>query len=276
MKFGTDGVRGVANTDLTASFALDLGRAAAACSAARRPSSAATPACRRRCSRRRFVAGLASEGVVVHRLGVVPTPVVAFEAARRDCLGAMISASHNPYHDNGIKLFARGGTKLTDEVEERIEAERRRPPGARPVIRPQLVDVGGQPRLPRARPGRARRAPASRRAADRRRRRQRCGAARSRRSAARRRRRRRRRHPRRARRAQHQRRVRGDRHGVARRGGASRHGADLGVALDGDADRLMAVDHTGAARRRRPRHRHLRPRPARPRRCCATAPSSSP
>ena len=68
-----------------------------------------------------FVAGLASEGVVVHRLGVVATPVVAFEAARRGCLGAVISASHNPYRDNGIKLFARGGTKLTDEVERRIE-----------------------------------------------------------------------------------------------------------------------------------------------------------
>ena len=70
-----------------------------------------------------FVAGLASEGVVVHRLGVVPTPVVAFEAARRRCLGAVISASHNPYRDNGIKLFARGGTKLPDDVEERIEAD---------------------------------------------------------------------------------------------------------------------------------------------------------
>jgi phosphoglucosamine mutase len=68
-----------------------------------------------------FVAGLASEGIVVHRLGVVPTPVVAFESARRDALGAMISASHNPYRDNGIKLFARGGTKLTDDVEEDIE-----------------------------------------------------------------------------------------------------------------------------------------------------------
>jgi phosphoglucosamine mutase len=70
-----------------------------------------------------FVAGLASEGVVAHRLGVVPTPVVAFEAARRGALGAVISASHNPYHDNGIKLFAPGGTKLPDAVEARIEAE---------------------------------------------------------------------------------------------------------------------------------------------------------
>lgn len=69
-----------------------------------------------------FVAGLASEGVEVHRLGVTPTPAVAFEAARIGAMGAVISASHNPYHDNGIKLFAPGGTKLPDEVEARIEA----------------------------------------------------------------------------------------------------------------------------------------------------------
>ncbi len=123
MKFGTDGVRGVANIDLTASFALDLGRAAArvlggteaVVGGDTRVSTAMLEAA--------FVAGLASEGVAVHRLGVVPTPVVAFEAERRNSLGAMISASHNHYRDNGIKLFARGGTKLTDDVEQRIEAE---------------------------------------------------------------------------------------------------------------------------------------------------------
>src|SRR4051812_37177722 len=121
MKFGTDGVRGIANSELTAAFALDLGRAAgrilggdeAVVGGDTRLSTAMLEAA--------FVAGLASEGIVVHRLGVVPTPVVAFEAARRNALGAMISASHNPYHDNGIKLFARGGTKLTDDVEEQIE-----------------------------------------------------------------------------------------------------------------------------------------------------------
>ena len=87
MKFGTDGVRGIANTDLTASFALDLGRSAArilggteaVVGGDTRVSTAMLEAA--------FVAGLASEGVVVHRLGVVPTPVVAFEAARRGCLG---------------------------------------------------------------------------------------------------------------------------------------------------------------------------------------------
>jgi len=69
-----------------------------------------------------FVAGLASEGVEVRRLGVTPTPAVAFEAARSGAMGAVISASHNPYFDNGIKLFAPGGTKLPDHVEARIEA----------------------------------------------------------------------------------------------------------------------------------------------------------
>ena len=128
MKFGTDGVRGVANTDLTASFALDLGRAAARVLAGPQPNAVeAVVGGDTRVStamlEAAFVAGMAAEGVVVHRLGVAPTPAIAFEANRRDAVGAVISASHNPYHDNGIKLFARGGTKLPDEVEERIERE---------------------------------------------------------------------------------------------------------------------------------------------------------
>ena len=68
-----------------------------------------------------FVAGLATEGVDVHRLGVTPTPAVAFEAARTGSMGAVVSASHNPFHDNGIKLFAPGGLKLPDATERRIE-----------------------------------------------------------------------------------------------------------------------------------------------------------
>ena len=123
MKFGTDGVRGIANTDLTAAFALDLGRAAARVLDGREAVVGGDTRVSTAMLEAAFVAGLASEGVVVHRLGVVPTPVVAFEAARRDAIGAVISASHNPFHDNGIKLFARGGTKLPDEVERRIEAD---------------------------------------------------------------------------------------------------------------------------------------------------------
>lgn len=126
MKFGTDGVRGVANSDLTASFALDLGRAAARVLAPETGAEAVVGGDTRVSTamlEAAFVAGLASEGVLVHRLGVMPTPAVAFEAARRNALGAVISASHNPYRDNGIKLFAPGGLKLPDEVEERIEAD---------------------------------------------------------------------------------------------------------------------------------------------------------
>src|SRR5262245_24660295 len=121
MKFGTDGVRGVANSELTASFALELGRAAARVLGGEEAVVGGDTRVSTAMLEAAFVAGLASEGVVVHRLGVVPTPTVAFEASRRDALGAMISASHNPYRDNGIKLFARGGTKLPDDVEERIE-----------------------------------------------------------------------------------------------------------------------------------------------------------
>ncbi len=122
MRFGTDGVRGRANTELTATFALDLGRAAAQVLGAKHAvvggdSRLSTPMLEAA-----FVAGLSSEGVEVHRLGVTPTPAVAFEAARLGAMGAVISASHNAYHDNGIKLFAVGGTKLPDEVESRIEA----------------------------------------------------------------------------------------------------------------------------------------------------------
>ena len=123
MQFGTDGVRGRANTDLTASFALDLGRAAArvlraSVAVVGGDSRLSTPMLEAA-----FVAGLASEGVEVHRLGVTPTPAVAFEAARIGAMGAVISASHNAYHDNGIKLFAVGGTKLPDEVERAVEVE---------------------------------------------------------------------------------------------------------------------------------------------------------
>jgi phosphoglucosamine mutase len=121
VRFGTDGVRGRANTELTASYALDLGRAAARVLAPRLAvvggdSRISTPMLESA-----FIAGLAAEGVEVFRLGVTPTPAVAFEAARLGAMGAVVSASHNQYEDNGIKLFAVGGTKLPDEVEAHIE-----------------------------------------------------------------------------------------------------------------------------------------------------------
>jgi phosphoglucosamine mutase len=108
---------------LTASFALDLGRAAAKVLRASQAvvggdSRLSTPMLEAA-----FVAGLASEGVEVIRLGVAPTAAVAFEASRSGAMGAVVSASHNPYEDNGIKLFAAGGTKLPDHVEAQIEQE---------------------------------------------------------------------------------------------------------------------------------------------------------
>lgn len=123
MRFGTDGVRGRANSELTAAFALSLGRAAARVLNPRLAvvggdSRISTPMLEAA-----FVAGLSAEGVDVMRLGVAPTPAVAFEAQRLGAMGAVVSASHNPHYDNGIKLFAVGGTKLPDSVEARIEAE---------------------------------------------------------------------------------------------------------------------------------------------------------
>jgi phosphoglucosamine mutase len=123
VRFGTDGVRGRANTELTAAYALDLGRAAAKVLGASRAVVGGDTRISTPMLEAAFVAGLAAEGVEVVRLGVTPTPAVAFEAARLGAMGAVISASHNPYHDNGIKLFAPGGTKLADDIEAAIERE---------------------------------------------------------------------------------------------------------------------------------------------------------
>ncbi|MGH9134147.1 MAG: phosphoglucosamine mutase, partial [Ilumatobacteraceae bacterium] len=113
----------MANTELTPSFALDLGRAAArvlgaTCAVVGGDTRRSTPMLEAA-----LVAGLASEGLEVHRLGVAPTPAIAYHAARLGGIGAVVSASHNPYADNGIKLFAPSGTKLPDDVERMIEAE---------------------------------------------------------------------------------------------------------------------------------------------------------
>ncbi len=121
MRFGTDGIRGSANDELTPDLALRLGRAAAAVLGA---STFVVGRDTRRSGpmlEAALVAGLCSAGVSVELLGVVPTPAVASVAARRGVAGAMISASHNPFGDNGIKLFAPGGLKLSDEVQDRIE-----------------------------------------------------------------------------------------------------------------------------------------------------------
>lgn len=123
MKFGTDGVRGVANTELTASFALAFGRAAARVLGTARAVIGGDTRQSTPMLEAAVTAGLATEGVEVHRLGVVPTPAVAHAAAHHHAIGVMVSASHNPFSDNGLKLFAPGGLKLTDAMQHDIEAE---------------------------------------------------------------------------------------------------------------------------------------------------------
>ena len=122
-RFGTDGVRGVANTQLTNDHALALGRAAVRVLQARQFVVGRDTRRSSRMLEAAFVAGLASEGALVELLGDVPTPAVAFVGQQRGIAGAMISASHNPFADNGIKLFASGGRKLPDEIERTIDAE---------------------------------------------------------------------------------------------------------------------------------------------------------
>ena len=128
--FGTDGVRGRANAELTAELALDLAVAAAhvlgeaGVFEGRRPFAVVGRDTRvsGEFLEAAVVAGLASAGVDVIRLGVVPTPGVAYLTGALDAdLGVMLSASHNPMPDNGIKFFARGGVKLDDTVEDAIE-----------------------------------------------------------------------------------------------------------------------------------------------------------
>ncbi|MFX4293063.1 phosphoglucosamine mutase [Streptomyces bohaiensis] len=148
--FGTDGVRGVANVELTAELALGLSCAAARVLSTpgaepRRPVAVVgrDPRASGEFLEAAVVAGLASAGVDVLRLGVLPTPAVAhLTGALGADFGVMLSASHNPMPDNGIKFFARGGLKLADELEDRIEAVYRELAEGKPWDRPTGADVG--------------------------------------------------------------------------------------------------------------------------------------
>jgi phosphoglucosamine mutase len=154
--FGTDGVRGVAGSDLTARFALDLSTAAAAVLAGRGAFAAARSAHRRpvavvgrdpRASgeflEAAVIAGLASSGVDVLRLGVIPTPGVAYLIVALGAeFGVMLSASHNPAPDNGIKFFARGGLKLPDDIEDEIEARLAEMPAGAGTVTGQIPRAG--------------------------------------------------------------------------------------------------------------------------------------
>lgn len=144
--FGTDGVRGLANRDLTAELAVDISVAAAhvlgevGAFADQRPTAVVARDTRASGEflEAAVVAGLASAGVDVHRLGVVPTPGAAYLTALLEAdMGVMISASHNPMPDNGIKFLARGGVKLDDEIEAAIEQRLEEP-----WDRPTGADVG--------------------------------------------------------------------------------------------------------------------------------------
>jgi phosphoglucosamine mutase len=123
VQFGTDGLRGVAGTELTAELTLALGRASARVLGGPRFLIARDTRLSSSWLEAALAAGLAAEGVDVELLGVLPTPGLAWHSAQEGVPAAMISASHNPYQDNGIKLFAAGGTKLPDDVEARLEAE---------------------------------------------------------------------------------------------------------------------------------------------------------
>jgi phosphoglucosamine mutase len=137
--FGTDGIRGVANAELTPELAMSVAAAAVRVLGGRSGDDPAVvvvgrdPRASGEMLEAAVVAGLASAGATVIRVGVLPTPAVAHLTAETGAdFGVMLSASHNPMADNGIKLFAAGGHKLPDDVEDQIEAELGRP-WSRPV-----------------------------------------------------------------------------------------------------------------------------------------------
>jgi len=123
VRFGTDGIRGVANEELTPELVMAVGRATARVLGATgflvgRDTRRSGPLLQAAVS-----AGLASEGAEVTDVGVLPTPGVAFLSERRHRPAVVVSASHNPFADNGIKVFAAGGTKLSEPVERAIASE---------------------------------------------------------------------------------------------------------------------------------------------------------
>jgi len=144
--FGTDGIRGLANRELTAELALDVAVAAAhilvesSSNRDHRPTAIVGQDSRASGEflEAAVVAGLTSAGINVYRVGILPTPAIAHLVAESKAdLGVMISASHNPMPDNGIKLFSRGGGKLADSIEAAIEARI-----GEPWERPTGLNVG--------------------------------------------------------------------------------------------------------------------------------------
>lgn len=148
LRFGTDGVRGIANRDLTPELVVAFGRAVACVLGHDRPfligrdtrqSGTMIEAA--------LTAGLCGQGASVQSAGVLPTPGLAFLADVLDSPAAMISASHNPFPDNGIKLFGVGGRKIADEVEDEIETQLARILEHSVDLSPEGADVGTAARV---------------------------------------------------------------------------------------------------------------------------------
>ncbi|MFN8216138.1 MAG: phosphoglucosamine mutase [Solirubrobacterales bacterium] len=143
--FGTDGVRGEAGTFLTAELATALGRAATSCLEAARPQVLIVRDTRESgpMLESALAAGVAAAGGDALLGGVLPTPAAAVLVRRLGLdLAAVVSASHNPFGDNGIKFFAATGAKLDDELEARVEAAVEEPPPAGPVGRVRELNGG--------------------------------------------------------------------------------------------------------------------------------------
>ena len=248
LRFGTDGVRGDADADLTSPLVIALGRAIAR---ALGPSRVLIGRDTRESGVRiegDLARGLAAEGVATGALGVLPTPAIAYLAARAGVPAAIVSASHNPWTDNGVKVIGADGCKLPDDAEAAIEAElhaivdagaagarlrvttsSRLPAAGDDYVAHLLAALGGR-RLANCRSCSTART--ARRSSSHRRH----SATRVRPSRA----------ARRARRPQHQRRLRVDPSGRRCRPAVRASGADVGLAFDGDADRVIAVDEHGA------------------------------
>ena len=143
LRFGTDGVRGIANSELTVELVAALGRAAV------RVLGNDEPFVVGRDTRRSgpmleaaLVSGICAEGADVLLAGVLPTPAIAYLAQQHDAPAAVISASHNTYEDNGVKLFAAGGRKLSDTLEAHVERELVELAHAMPPAGPSGAGVG--------------------------------------------------------------------------------------------------------------------------------------
>jgi phosphoglucosamine mutase len=122
LRFGTDGVRGAANIELTAEYALAFGRALARVLGGSEVVIGRDTRLSGPMFEGALCAALSSEGMTVRVLGVCPTPAVAWVSARDRVPGVMISASHNPFGDNGLKVFSPGGLKLSDGQEAALQA----------------------------------------------------------------------------------------------------------------------------------------------------------